>query len=1573
MANITVSTTRPAITVDSTNNIITVSDSSSNVSLGPVVSGTLANTIATSGRFETLEVGNVTTVQYQFPVDAPTVDQGLRAYANGTLYWSEDVGLVDSVNGYTGDVVLDTADLQENGNLFWTTDRGNATISAYTGDMLSINNITASYISVSNDISATNNVSGQYFNGNVNGTTGDFTGNISADTLNGNISGDTGVFTGNVDATTFNGDISGDTGVFTGNVDATNFNGDVFGSISGATGVFTGNIDTSGVLNTNTISPITGDTVTINGELEITGNTNTVNIQDLQVEDHKITLNYGNATARDAFLYVDRSGSGLGNSVLQWDETDDRWDLSNGLVVRGDITSADGNLILGYNNDLATPSYITTQSATVGNGLLTNELGITLNHDYVTQGDQNAGFGVYEGSGNGVYILWNATDNKWTFTNDGGTYYPIPTNTTDLIEGANLYYTDARVQSNTAADTGLVHTTGNETVGGIKSFTSELKVAPNTATFYNDAYLTVGGDSQQAEIRIVEYNGTNPGLKSGSSMKAFANRGTEANVDYVFDHDGVFRFEGRGRSQSGALTPGNFFGFNVDDGDRTGRVPVHTEIKAFTSAGAESSGITITGAQYTDGARFYAKNSLVAKTDTAYATDTFVIGNSDPYQHTPPTANLTIGHNTDTQTENLGITYWYQYGGTLSEFPGAYFGLPGYFINYTATGAGELPANTVCVEFQTSVRHQAEKLFRGSDADGRWAGEYIADGTAVTIKGTPTDLAANANNQTYYLKALGEFDFFGSYGEHFYALYTDAALTTPLSWEAGGLNAGSLPPDTPGGDYRGYGEITYSPGDFSKFIKTSEYTTTGSGTGAEFFVSKKGSTYKSVGSNYVRNSNAVYNRKGFTLSNYSLAGGSGFAVNDTVEIDGALLGGISGTNNLTFTIDSINGSGGVTSVGNISGTAFNMTNDAWNFTKSHTDTNLYLSKEGTLHTTFGDTTTTAVGNIDANNLNATNTITSDTATFTGNVSTGNISTSILTATSADLTGNITVDTLNGNVNGDTGVFTGNVDGLTFNGNINGATGDFTGNISADTLNGNISGATGDFTGNVDATTFNGNVNGTTGDFTGNISADTLNGNVNGATGVFTGNVDATTFNGDISGTTGDFTGNVSASVVLSDRLQSQIDSGADIEYNNPSQRWDIARGLFVDGSIQNFSTISGYDLTATANVSGADLIASNNVSGQYFNGNVSGTTGVFTGNVDASAFNGDISGATGDFTGAVTALSFSGEGSDLTDVRAETLEVNIKNVSGGNIAKGTPVHQIASSGADTLNVIPADASNAATMPAHAIAGEDLIDEQEGRGIISGRISGVDTSLFQPGDTIYVAVGGGYANVAPTGEANLIQNLGTVTKIDALTGGGEVFGAGRTNATPNLDDGKFFLGNAANQAATSDFTDEANSVILNYTGDITAMNTANAVSFNGNIYGSIGNITTVNATDVNTTNADITTATVDNIHLTQFDETVIDLGTTNGDISSSLDVSLGTIFQVTANGNITINSMANAVAGTSATIVITQDGTGDRLLSSTMKFSSGGFKTLSTANADIDIMSVFYDGSTYYATLTTGYA
>ena len=165
------------------------------------------------------------------------------------------------------------------------------------------------------------------------------------------------------------------------------------------------------------------------------------------------------------------------------------------------------------------------------------------------------------------------------------------------------------------------------------------------------------------------------------------------------------------------------------------------------------------------------------------------------------------------------------------------------------------------------------------------------------------------------------------------------------------------------------------------------------------------------------------------------------------------------------------------------------------------------------------------------------------------------------------------------------------------------------------------------------------------------------------------------------------------------------------------------------------------------------------------------------------------------------------------------------------------------------------------------------------------------------------------------------------------------------------------------------------------GTVTSIDSGNGlvggpVSTTGTFDVGPGDGITVNADDVAVNQGfdfDFTGAiSASNLSLQKFQETVVALGNQSGDISSSLDADNGSIYTVTATGAITINSLGNARAGTSMTIIVTQDGSGGHTLSSTMKYA-GGNKTLSTAPNSIDIISVFYDGTTYYASLTAGYA
>jgi hypothetical protein len=106
------------------------------------------------------------------------------------------------------------------------------------------------------------------------------------------------------------------------------------------------------------------------------------------------------------------------------------------------------------------------------------------------------------------------------------------------------------------------------------------------------------------------------------------------------------------------------------------------------------------------------------------------------------------------------------------------------------------------------------------------------------------------------------------------------------------------------------------------------------------------------------------------------------------------------------------------------------------------------------------------------------------------------------------------------------------------------------------------------------------------------------------------------------------------------------------------------------------------------------------------------------------------------------------------------------------------------------------------------------------------------------------------------------------------------------------------------------------------------------------------------------------------------QTTIEKTSNIGAVSGAVTINgnTGPIQRATLVGNITINTtnLTNFSTGESVTLVLTQDGTGSRLLTSNLKYA-GGSKTLSTANASIDTISITYDGTNYLAALVKGYA
>jgi len=244
----------------------------------------------------------------------------------------------------------------------------------------------------------------------------------------------------------------------------------------------------------------------------------------------------------------------------------------------------------------------------------------------------------------------------------------------------------------------------------------------------------------------------------------------------------------------------------------------------------------------------------------------------------------------------------------------------------------------------------------------------------------------------------------------------------------------------------------------------------------------------------------------------------------------------------------------------------------------------------------------------------------------------------------------------------------------------------------------------------------------------------------------------------------------------------------------------------------------------------------------------------------------------------------------------------------------------------------------------------------------------------------------YSNVnvaayLPTYNGTIGSALGTVTI------GGNLTITSRTTTGNLITSAGVFWSNGVNYSAGISGT-YSNSNVASYLASGTDA-TINAI--NANVTAANVNITTLfsnaatQATSINTINANIgayqtwansnfatsNAGSFSNVTLTSYREVVSNLGVISGNVSVNLNT--GTVWSLIASGNITLSSstITNANAGQSFTVIVNQDATGSRLLTSNFLYA-GGNKTLSTGASAIDIINVFYNGTNYYATLVKGY-
>ena len=191
--------------------------------------------------------------------------------------------------------------------------------------------------------------------------------------------------------------------------------------------------------------------------------------------------------------------------------TTNTYDIGSSTKVWNNIWASTGNIDnLTVSGDLIVSGSVTTIDTT---NLTVSDNIIVLNNDVTGTPTEDAGLEIERGTSTNVSIAWNESTDRWTFTNDGTTYYNLIVDSDDIAEGSsNEFYDDSKVDVRIAnasiddlADVDL--TTTAPTNGQILSWdNANSKFVPTNQFSTTD--LSVGSPASANGTGGITYNNT---------------------------------------------------------------------------------------------------------------------------------------------------------------------------------------------------------------------------------------------------------------------------------------------------------------------------------------------------------------------------------------------------------------------------------------------------------------------------------------------------------------------------------------------------------------------------------------------------------------------------------------------------------------------------------------------------------------------------------------------------------------------------------------------------------------------------------------------------------------------------------------------------------------------------------------------------------------------------------------------------------------------------------------------------------------------------------------------------------
>jgi ribosomal protein L21E len=209
---------------------------------------------------------------------------------------------------------------------------------------------------------------------------------------------------------------------------------------------------------------------------------------------------------------------------------------------------------------------------------------ITLNSNVTGSPSENAGIEIERGTSANVQLLWNESSDRWTFTNDGSTYYDLPTSVVTSFNGNTGAVTGASLGANTF--TGLnsfnagVSATGL-TIGGSEGI--EITRRLPAGVLLGEVNFLKG---LSAELRVGNISGSEM-VFSGRTASVFSpntsltiDKGATEGAPTTGDYAAAVRFVTKTGFNAGTATLAPVSGYTTD---RTINLPNASGTVALTS------------------------------------------------------------------------------------------------------------------------------------------------------------------------------------------------------------------------------------------------------------------------------------------------------------------------------------------------------------------------------------------------------------------------------------------------------------------------------------------------------------------------------------------------------------------------------------------------------------------------------------------------------------------------------------------------------------------------------------------------------------------------------------------------------------------------------------------------------------------------------------------------------------------------------------------------------------------------------------------------------------------------------